>query len=275
MSQWILKTLKNGKNITVADVQVVLLAMLKDVDAVCSKHKIPYFLNGGSALGAVRHQGFIPWDDDVDIAMLDSDFKRFVQIAQAELGVEYTVSAYAINKCYNVCVPAMKIRKNNTEVKEVNFLLKNKCKDGDGLFIDVFVYSHLPNTPYFDLPFRLLNQLLMPLIVLFENIGINPIALKEIFMLNASLLGNLSKHSDVIGFDITWTFKSPLKPFRFLKSDIYPLKRVPFEDTMLPVANNVDAYLKVAIAQTYYLIPDLKYQKPKHIVDISLDKGKL
>ena len=67
MKEYILKTRKDGTSITVRDVQLVLLEMLKDIDALCKKHNIRYWLTGGSALGAVRHKGFIPWDDDADI----------------------------------------------------------------------------------------------------------------------------------------------------------------------------------------------------------------
>jgi lipopolysaccharide cholinephosphotransferase len=80
VESYVLKKDAQGKITTVADVQHVLLNMLKDVNCVCEKHNIPYFLNGGSALGAYRHHGFIPWDDDVDIAMMDNDYQRFLEV---------------------------------------------------------------------------------------------------------------------------------------------------------------------------------------------------
>lgn len=76
MKEYILKTRKDGTSITVRDVQLVLLEMLKDIDALCKKHNIRYWLTGGSALGAVRHKGFIPWDDDADIGMLREDYEN-------------------------------------------------------------------------------------------------------------------------------------------------------------------------------------------------------
>ena len=52
----------------------LLMSMLREIDRICRMHDIPYMLFAGSALGAVRHQGFIPWDDDLDVLMLRADY---------------------------------------------------------------------------------------------------------------------------------------------------------------------------------------------------------
>ena len=110
----------------------------------------------------------------------------------------------------------------------------------------------------------------MPVLILIDNIGINPYLLKKLFVNNAIFYGKINKNSKYIGFDLTWTFKSPLKPFIFKYDDIYPLKYVKFEDTMLPVANNDHAFLSVAIAPSYNTLPPIDKRAPKHIVDIKL-----
>ena len=65
--------------------QLKQLSILEEIDRICRKHSIRYWLDGGSLLGAVRHGGFIPWDDDIDIAMPLEDMQRFVEIAPKEL----------------------------------------------------------------------------------------------------------------------------------------------------------------------------------------------
>lgn len=65
--------------------QLALLQMLHEIDRVCKKHHITYTLFAGTALGAVRHGGFIPWDDDLDVIMLRPDYERFMALAPAEL----------------------------------------------------------------------------------------------------------------------------------------------------------------------------------------------
>ena len=137
MKEYILKTRKDGTSITVRDVQLVLLEMLKDIDALCKKHNIRYWLTGGSALGAVRHKGFIPWDDDADIGMLREDYEKFQRVVH-ELGDAYITQCFETHREYNVLVPPMKVRKKGTYCVEYNALLKNKCRDSAQRYSDGF-----------------------------------------------------------------------------------------------------------------------------------------
>lgn len=123
--------------------QVSLLEMLKDIDDLCRKHQINYSLSSGSALGAVRHSGFIPWDDDVDIMMLRNEYERFLDIAESEL-VDY---GYTVQREFTKSWPMTysKIRKNGTAYIE-NY--KPKCKHThQGIFIDIFPVDNLCDCP--------------------------------------------------------------------------------------------------------------------------------
>ncbi len=271
MKRYLLKTDDQGNQIYVHDVHEVLLDMITSIDAICKENNISYFLNGGSALGAIRHSGFIPWDDDLDIAMMYEDYVRFIEVLKNNLPDDMCFQCFETHQEYNVLIPAMKIRKKGTYIKEVNTLLKNRCIDSDGIFIDVFVYDYVNINRSKDLPRRILNQVMMPLLIAVDNLGFKAVGLKKVFLNNARKYGKRNKGSKYIGFDLTWTFKSPLKPFVFLKEDIYPVKYVPFENLMLPVANNSHNYLSVAIAPSYMTPPPIELQKPKHIVDIELN----
>lgn len=270
MKQYILKTMEDGRVITVRDVQMVLLEMLKMIDKISRDYDIPYYLVGGSALGAIRHKGFIPWDDDADIAMMREDYEKFLKILPVALPKEYMFQCFDTHKEYTVTIPAMKIRKKNTYVKEANTLLANKCPDGDGLFIDVFIIDYVSESKAVDLVNRIGNDALMPLITLCENVKINPLGLKKLFVNHAKRYGERSKGSKLIGYDLTWTFYSPFKPIVYPKSMIFPTRYVPFEDTMLPVPNKAEEYLKIEIGETYMQYPKEKDQQPKHILDIKL-----
>lgn len=77
---------------TLRTMQLIELDILREVDRVCRENDIAYFLDSGSALGAARHEGFIPWDDDIDIGMLREDYDRFLAVAPQALGEAYEVS---------------------------------------------------------------------------------------------------------------------------------------------------------------------------------------
>ena len=99
--------------------QEVLFELLEAFDEVCKKHHIPYMLFAGTALGAVRHEGFIPWDDDLDVVMLRPDYERFLEIAPNELDPE----KYFLQKEFKKEFPMFfsKLRKNNTTCLERYF----------------------------------------------------------------------------------------------------------------------------------------------------------
>ena len=68
--------------------QLVILDIIKDIDQICKKHGIEYYLLGGSALGAIRHKGFIPWDDDLDIIMDHRHYEKFMRVCREVLDPE-------------------------------------------------------------------------------------------------------------------------------------------------------------------------------------------
>ena len=69
----------------IEEIKKIELSMLIELDNICRKHKINYFLAGGTFLGAIRHKGFIPWDDDIDVGMLRKDYDVFCEICKTEL----------------------------------------------------------------------------------------------------------------------------------------------------------------------------------------------
>ena len=73
----------------VRDVQLFKLEILKDVIKVCEKHNLTYYLYGGTLLGCIRHNGFIPWDDDIDIALKWNDYKKLLKKNTLVYGHKY------------------------------------------------------------------------------------------------------------------------------------------------------------------------------------------
>lgn len=122
-----------GTNISIQDVQSVELEMLIELDKICKRHHIPYQLFGGTLLGAVRHKGFIPWDDDIDVAMKRADYDRFLQCCEKELPKQYFLQT-----CFTdptSIIQFAKIRKNGTRYEND---LDNLPTSNTGIWIDIF-----------------------------------------------------------------------------------------------------------------------------------------
>lgn len=97
---------------TLREIQLFELQMLKDFADICERNNIKYSLSYGTLLGAVRHGGFIPWDDDIDVMMTWEEYKKFLKVAKKELGEKYFLQNYNTQKGY--WSPWSKIRANNT-----------------------------------------------------------------------------------------------------------------------------------------------------------------
>jgi lipopolysaccharide cholinephosphotransferase len=113
--------------------QLIELIILKKFVEICEEFDLQYFLIGGTALGAVRHSGFIPWDDDIDVGMPRTDYEKFLKVAQEKLNPEYFLQSIDTDK--NYVYSFIKIRKNNTVLKQKNF---ENIAIHQGISIDVF-----------------------------------------------------------------------------------------------------------------------------------------
>ncbi len=114
--------------------------MLAAFVAVCNKHKIKYFLQGGTLLGAVRHQGFIPWDDDVDVSLPRDEYERFVAVAQRELPSYYFLQTKDTDPEYPNNFA--KIRDSRTTFIETS---ARKLNINHGAYIDIFPIDYYPD----------------------------------------------------------------------------------------------------------------------------------
>ncbi|HHX24250.1 MAG TPA: LicD family protein [Thermoanaerobacterales bacterium] len=129
-------------NSILREVQLIQLNMLLKVDEICRLNNIRYYLIGGSALGAVRHKGFIPWDDDVDIGMFRRDYDQFLDIADKFLDNKYFLQTNRTDPDYHG--PYAKLRANNTTyIEKVSRSLGAKIHQG--IFIDIFPLDNVPD----------------------------------------------------------------------------------------------------------------------------------
>jgi lipopolysaccharide cholinephosphotransferase len=134
------------EDLSLRDAQMIMADILKDVHELCEKHGIKYFLDAGTLIGAVRHKGFIPWDDDVDIGMPREEYNKFLEIAKKELPRHLFLQTFETDEYYNVYPTPCKVRYNNTMFLENG--AEENHKMHNGIFIDVFPYDSLPKHRY-------------------------------------------------------------------------------------------------------------------------------
>ena len=122
---------------TVAAAQKVMLEILVEIHRICVENNITYWLEAGTLLGAIRHKGFIPGDDDCDISMPRKDYERFLQIAQEKLPETMFLQTKETDKEYPL--PWAKIRKNGTLLIETGETGEEKYHHG--IFVDIIPYD--------------------------------------------------------------------------------------------------------------------------------------
>ena len=118
------------------DIQTVSLEILNIIDEFCNNHGICYSLGYGSLIGAIRHKGCIPWDDDIDIIMSRENYNKFIHLFNDYKG--YKLFAPELYNCYHVIARVCDIRKTRV-LKYYKW-----CDEETGVWVDIFPYDDIP-----------------------------------------------------------------------------------------------------------------------------------
>lgn len=277
--EYIIKTTKDGKKITVRDLQLAILEIMDEIHRVCVKNDIPYALIAGSALGICNYQGFIPWDDDIDMCVERKDWNRFIQALEKDLDPKFYFQCFENDKNYNILIPSMKIRKRGTYIEEVNTLLKNRCKSGDGIFVDVVIYDGVSENKWIDELNRFKIRALMPIMVLLDNIHINPLFLKKRVLKIAEKYAKKNEQSNLVSQTIAIPWEKFFKEPKFKREDVYPFTLYEFEGRQFYSYHNIKNVvtkwygpncLKKWNGKEYVETLPIEKRHPKHAVDLNL-----
>lgn len=227
----------NPEGSTLRKAQMRMLDILKVVDSIFSKHHIDYYLDGGTLLGAVRHGGFIPWDDDLDISVRREDYSQIKRILQQELPDNLVFQDRFTD--WNLPVLVAKVREKNSYYYEEECTDRLKVK---GIFIDIIPMEKVPSWKwkqkldywyghcirgihnYYTLGDKILSYCIFP----FSWALVQLTRLINHFVPSDQL-------ADVYGWKPTGCY---------LSKDIFPTRRMLFEGFMASVPNNPDAMLK-------------------------------
>lgn len=218
--------------------QKKMLEMLTFIDELCMENNIPYWLDGGTLLGAARHKGFIPWDDDTDICVLEKDRIRLKQLLLNKTkGTRFILQCRETDSGYFGSWDVLRDLDSEYVVDNPIHQLRNY----KGCQVDIFYVSDKVSRPFQRIA-----------IWLHSNLVVKPIIRNE----SITKMDNRYRFLYYYLFPMFYKMHSVCKQkyYRYgygvsffdkhIITGIYPLIRIPFEDTLLQVPNNYDKYLK-------------------------------
>ena len=257
---------------TLKHLQKVQLMMLKDFIKICEDNDIIYFVNGGTLLGAIRHGGFIPWDDDIDLMMFRKDFKKLNSIFDNETNEKYRLINVLNEETYHYTFARIMLK--NTIFEE---WLAEQVDYTQNIFMDIFILDNIPDNKfkrflhkwkcftldqmvYFSiLTFKdesklksIIKQLLYDILKLMpiSKNSLKKKCIKEYTQYEDTECDEVCDFSAVCGLPI------------YQKKDWLPPKRAKFEDIEVNVPNDPDAILTIIYGNYMELPPEEKRFRP-------------
>ena len=249
----------NGEGTMLRKAQLRMLDILVEVDKVCKRHNIPYWVDYGTLLGAVRHGGFIPWDDDLDISMMEEDYRRFLAIAPQELSEQYVVQNSDTEKYYPLTFSKVVDVKSRTIDSTLDF--SQSKRKHQGIWIDIFpiikgnvrfrrwldpLYGRCYRRVHHFEPFNVsvaIAYLLYPFVWVLKQM-----------MLLLSMFCDKNLRMDEFGLT------EPLYAMQKHYSDYLPAKDIQFEKMVVSVPNNYDKVLTDYYGNYMQVPPEEKRQ---------------
>lgn len=247
-------------------VQEILLGYLLEIDRICRKYHIRYFLAGGTLLGAIRHHGFIPWDDDADVMMLREDYDRFLKVVQEELPENIFVQLPTTEKGNHN--PFTKLRINDTMF--ATEFTGHFMDMHNGIFFDVLAHDQTGNHKWSQKLHLMLTMLSRSIVFNkwgntdIKSGGNHPVICKIVdhlkylipmpfaqWVQNKALTFFKNRNTDYLYDGMGRNLKRGAFPKRWLEETVY----VDFEGYKFPVPKEYDQYLTWLYGDYMQMIP--------------------
>ncbi len=257
-----------------------MLVIYQEVARVCEKNHLTYFVVGGTLLGAVVHKGYIPWDDDLDIAMPRDDYDKFINTYSKELDSRFFLHHTSTDPDY--WLPFAKVRMNNTVFLEEK---RKNVKTHAGIYIDVFPfdYSNSMNTMEAKLKWRLMtyaNNYINCKITgrtvesksgtalnwIFEKFSIKQLSIIRDRLMRSFDHGNRKYYVDLAG-------GRRLDNSYFPIESILPLQELSFGNIVVKAPKDPNSYLLQLYTERYKIIPPKEKQITHEPVLIRFEDG--
>ncbi|MDY1544351.1 LicD family protein [Lactiplantibacillus pentosus] len=260
----------------------VELRLMQVVIDICDEENIDYFLIGGSLLGAIRHHGFIPWDDDIDIGMRRRDYQRFIAVANRHLDPnQYFLQTGASDPDY--ALSYMKLLDVNTYIEEKNNV-NNAFK---GVFVDIFPFDKIPDDEALRRSQMLHYKLTDAAILLKLNYNFVKTPLRNILSKHTSeQLAEVNRHKQereeymrLYEQSDSRTYKNLASQYDYDKEimsyrELTELTTVPFETLQVHVPKAYDAVL-TRMYGDYMQLPPADKRVEKHLNKLIIDNHEI
>lgn len=271
----------------------VEVEILKEIIRICELHKIDYFANGGTAIGAVRHQGFIPWDDDIDICMTRSELNRFLKVCETDLDDRYELLMPDGKNDFLAMV--VQVIKKGTTNKPKNY---KKLKVHCGIFVDIFPVDNVPTDPKLrkkqirkawfwgkllilrciphpQLPYIGWKSEIVSFICACIHYTLAFLHIPRAFIFHKCEEATLQYENEDTGLMTILCDTFP-ETFLMTKEDIYPLKKMKFEDIMINIQSGNDKILRNVFGN-YMELPPVEKRKnhPPMIIDFGENESEV
>ena len=269
-------------NEQMTETQKVLLDLLKVFKKVCEEHNLRYFALGGTCIGALRHKGFIPWDDDMDVGMPYEDFLKFRRIAKDVLPDGYDVYCPLEHRYsyYNA------VFLHNTNTTSIDNVWKDYPDCYKGISIDILPVMGMPKGRIkqklfqYYVAYVIIKNRMVKMPLKYQT-GVSQKLLWHMFNMGGDkgsdmeYMKRAEKKLKKIKYDTSdrilfaWLWRPATAHVNWVNHNMFPYKyfadeiEVPFEDTTICVPTGYDEYLKADYGD-YMKIPPLKYQKAPH-----------
>lgn len=240
----------NGEGTVLRRAQMRMLDILVEFDTICRKHNISYWIDYGTLLGAVRHGGFIPWDDDLDVSILKEDYDKLYTILETELSTDFVCQDWKNEK--KLTMKCLKIRDTKSYYDEPN-VQKGDLKY-QGIFMDIFPIERIPPVKIrrfisniYGKSFRHKRRLTNSNVKYVQALLLWPfsVCLEQCSRFMAYILKSKRVANIYGGLNFQCTHSV---------DDLFPLKEISFEGKLFYAPANYDQYLR-DIYKDYMQIP--------------------
>ncbi len=259
--------------------QSKILEIMKFIDKVCRENNIKYAIMGGTALGAVRHKGFIPWDDDLDIFMTIEEYEKFKKAFDKLNQNKFVLQEWKVVDEY---LEYAKVRMNGTTFIEEAF--KDKKDMHQGIYVDIMILHKCPKSKFWQKVIYYISKYLVLVGLMQRNW--KPKSVSQKIILNiAKFLPNkflarlgykLIYHFDKsLKDDFVWCYYITKAKFHqgiFDKNIFEELEDIDFEDTKLLAPKRIKEYLKIRYGDYMKLPPESERKENIHALIWDTDK---